>query len=91
MTVSIALELLPEHLKPQPVFLCIDDTMAAKLGKQFEDMSKLFDHAAHNGYSYLNGHCFVSLMLYVPVWRGVRSRTWQSPLATACGRMRSPN
>ena len=30
-------------------------------------MSKLFDHAAHNGSNYLNGHCFVSLMLCVPV------------------------
>lgn len=34
----------------------------------FEDVSKLFDHAAHNGTNYLNGHCFVSLMLCVPVW-----------------------
>ena len=70
VTASMALELVPERLKPQPVFLCIDDTMAAKSGKQFEDVSKLFDHAAHNGCSYLNGHCFVSLMLCVPVWRG---------------------
>ena len=29
----------------------------------FEDVSKLFDHAAHNGSNYLIGHCFVSLML----------------------------
>jgi hypothetical protein len=34
----------------------------------FENVSKLFDHAAHNGCNYLNGHCFVSLMLCVPVW-----------------------
>ena len=26
-------------------------------------MSKLFDHAAHNGSNYLNGHCFVSLAI----------------------------
>lgn len=42
--------------------------MVSKFGKKFEDVSKLFDHVAHNGSNYLNGHCFVSLMLCVPVW-----------------------
>ncbi|MEQ2372538.1 hypothetical protein WMO28_16795, partial [Blautia sp. CLA-JM-H16] len=37
-------------------------------GLKFENVSKLFDHAAHNGSNYLNGHCFVSLMLCIPVW-----------------------
>lgn len=69
VTASMALKLIPGHLKTQPVFLCIDDTLAAKFGKKFEDVSILFDHAAHNGSNYLNGHCFVSLMLCVPVWR----------------------
>lgn len=69
VTASMALKLVPQHLKSQPVFLCIDDTLVAKFGKKFEDVSKLFDHAAHNGSNYLNGHCFVSLMLCVPVWR----------------------
>ena len=27
----------------------------------------MFDHAAHNGSNYLKGHCFVSLMLHVPL------------------------
>lgn len=69
VTAAMALKLIPERLKSQPVFLCINDTMVAKFGKKFEDVSKLFDHAAHNGSNYLNGHCFVSLMLCVPVWR----------------------
>lgn len=72
VTASMALRLIPERLRSQPVFVCIDDTMAAKFGKKFEDVSTLFDHAAHNGSNYLNGHCFVSLMLYVPVWRDRR-------------------
>lgn len=80
VTAAMALKLVPERLKPQPVFLCIDDTMAAKSGKRFEDVSKLFDHAAHNGCSYLNGHCFVSLMLCVPVWRGRRVSYLAVPL-----------
>ena len=52
------------------VFLCVDDTMVSKFGTKFENVSKLFDHAAHNGSNYLNGHCFVSVMLCVPVWNG---------------------
>ena len=66
-TAGMALKLIPEKLPSQPVFLCIDDTMVAKSGKKFEYASKLFDHAAHNGPNYLNGHCFVSVMLCVPV------------------------
>ena len=67
-TASMALKLIPENLRTQPVFLCIDDTIVPKYGKKFEDVSKLFDHSAHNGSGYLNGHCFVSVMLCVPVW-----------------------
>ena len=70
VTARMALNLVSQSLRSQPVFLCIDDTMSAKFGKKFENVSKLFDHAAHNGSSYLNGHCFVSLMLCVPVWKG---------------------
>ena len=68
VTAKLALRLVPADLRSQPLFLCIDDTMVSKFGKKFEDVSKLFDHAAHNGSNYLNGHCFVSLMLCVPVW-----------------------
>lgn len=67
VTASMALKLIPDTLKSDPVFLCVDDTMVPKSGKKFEQVSKLFDHAAHNGSNYLNGHCFVSLMLCVPV------------------------
>lgn len=69
VTARLALRLVPAGLRSQPLFLCIDDTMVSKFGKKFEDVSKLFDHAAHNGSNYLNGHCFVSLMLCVPVWK----------------------
>lgn len=40
--------------------------MVEKYGAEFQACFKLFDHAAHNGFSYLNGHCFVSIMLHVP-------------------------
>ena len=67
-TAKLAMWIIPDSLKSQPVFLCIDDTMVSKFGKKFENVSKLFDHAAHNGSKYLNGHCFVSVMLCIPVW-----------------------
>lgn len=68
VSARLALRLIPDFLDTQPVFLCIDDTMVLKFGKKFEDVSKLFDHAAHNGSNYLSGHCFVSVMLCVSVW-----------------------
>ena len=52
-TVRTALHLIPDLLKTQPVFLCIDDTMVTKFGTKFENVSKLFDPAAHNGSNYL--------------------------------------
>ena len=67
-TASMALKLIPKSLETQPVFLCMDDTIVPKYGKKFEDVSKLFAHSAHNGSGYLNGHCFVSVMLCVPMW-----------------------
>ena len=80
VTAGMALKLIPEKLDTQPVFLCIDDTMVPKFGKKFEDVSKLFDHAAHNGSSYLNGHCFVSVMVCVPVWNKGRIHYLSVPL-----------
>lgn len=68
VTASMALKLIPNSLETQPVFLCVDDTIVPKFGKKIENVSKLFDHAAHNGRSCLNGHCFVSVSLCVPVW-----------------------
>lgn len=80
VTAHMALALIPDSLGTQPVFLCIDDTMIAKFGKKFEDVSTLFDHAAHGGANYLNGHCFVSLMLCVPVWNKNRIAYLSVPL-----------
>lgn len=100
VTARMALKLVPDDLATQPVFLCIDDTMVSKFGRKFESVSTLLDHAAHGGANYLNGHCFVSLMLCVPVWNQGRIaylsvplgyRMWQkkeSKLALAAGMVR---
>ena len=72
--------MIPDSLATQPIFLCVDDTMVAKAGTRFENVSKLFDHAAHNGSNYLNGHCFVSIMLCIPVWKNDRVSYLSLPL-----------
>ena len=55
-------------------------SIAFRLVPDFEDVSLLFDHAAHRGSSYLNGHCFVSLMLCVPVWKADKISWLSVPL-----------
>ncbi|MDO4339067.1 MAG: transposase [Eubacteriales bacterium] len=69
ITVSKALRAVPGPLEDQPLFLSIDDTMVEKSGTHFELCSKLYDHAAHNGSNYLNGHCMVSLLISFPVYQ----------------------
>ena len=85
VTARMALKLIPKILENQPVFLCIDDTMVPKFGRKFENVSTLFDHAAHNGSNYLNGHCFVSVMLCIPVWNKRKPRHRISYLAIPLG------
>ena len=85
-TASVALNLIPENLKLQPIFLCIDDTMVSKFGKTFKKIPAIFGHATHNSSNYLNEYCFVSVMLSVPLFfcstwiphvaeKGVKTRT----------------
>ena len=66
-TVRLALSAIPSDLADAPLFLSVDDTIIAKAGQCFDFVSKLFDHAMHTGSAYVNGHCFVSLMLSVPI------------------------
>lgn len=49
-------------------------------GTKFENVPKLFDHTAHNGSNYLNGHCFVSIMLCVPVCNNGKNSYLSIPL-----------
>ena len=81
VSASLAIKTIPYKLSLQPVFICIDDTMVEKAGTKFDGVSKLFDHAAHNGSNYLNGHCFVSLTLCVPVWKDGKSQISYLPVS----------
>lgn len=66
-TAELACSLIPAALQNEPVFLSVDDTTVPKFGKKFDAVSLLHDHACHTGKPYVNGHCFVSLTLSVPV------------------------
>lgn len=71
VTVKIALSLIPEELKPfATIFLTTDDTLQAKFGEKFDCRFHLFDHTSKNGSSYLEGHCFVSLVINIPLFCG---------------------
>lgn len=78
--IRILISLIPHTLRKQPIILSIDDTMTEKYGDHFEYCSVLFDHAAHNGNLYLNGHCFVSLMISVPVMENEKIRYLSVPV-----------
>jgi hypothetical protein len=67
-TVKIAISHIPEEIKSKiTIFLIIDDTLQAKFGDKFDCYGKLFDHTKHDGTSYLNGYCFVSLVISIPI------------------------
>lgn len=50
-----------------PFILGCDDTTIKKFGKHFFGVGTLFDHSSHEKNKYINGHCFVSCCLKVPV------------------------
>lgn len=81
VTVSKDLKAVPVQLDAQPLFLSIDDAMVEKKGEKFGLRSKLFDHAAHNGSNYLDGHCMVSILLSFPVLAGSSIRYLSVPLS----------
>jgi len=67
VTLRLAIGVMDEETAKLPVVLLIDDTLQAKFGTKFECYATMFDHAKHNGSSYLKGHCFVALAVCVPV------------------------
>jgi hypothetical protein len=67
VTLRKALSIVDAKLGKLPILLLLDDTLQAKFGTKFECYSTMFDHAKHNGSSYLKGHCFVALAVCVPV------------------------
>jgi hypothetical protein len=79
-TLRKAIGIIEEKLTKLPVLLLLDDTLQAKFGTKFECCGKMFDHAKHNGSSYLSGHCFVALAIAVPVTLGNRLKYLTVPV-----------
>ncbi len=70
-TIKKALSLIPSSMSQKiTIYLIVDDTLQPKFGQHFESCSTLFDHANHDGQSYINGHCFVSLAMSIPIITG---------------------
>ena len=68
MLASTSLSIIPESLAQEPVVIAIDDTTIAKFGKKFADIQYLYDNSIHDSQNRMvNGHCFVSLTMSVPV------------------------
>ena len=63
-----------------PIFIAIDDSLVEKKGESFEYREKLFDHAGKNGGNYLNGHCFVSVVLQLTLISGSTTHYVRVPL-----------
>lgn len=68
MLAKMSLSIIPESLAKEPVVIAIDDTTIAKFGKKFAGVQYLYDHSIHDSKNRMvNGHCFVSLTMSVPV------------------------
>ena len=49
------------------LFFSIDDTIFEKFGKKFEFIANLFDNSAHDERKYKNAHCWVAIVLSLPI------------------------
>ncbi|OCL26231.1 hypothetical protein U472_09470 [Orenia metallireducens] len=66
-TLRIVLNLINVSQRDTTIFLSIDDTLQAKYGNKFDCYYRIFDHTSRTGSSYLKGHCFVSLVINIPL------------------------
>ncbi|MFT9493717.1 IS701 family transposase [Anaerosolibacter sp.] len=80
ITVGIAVSLIPDTLKNSTIFLTIDDTLQVKFGDHFDCYFQHFDHANKTGSSYLQGHCFVSLIINIPLSYQGKTRILSLPV-----------
>ena len=80
-----ALQIISPALRNEPIFLSIDDTTIEKFGKHFDAVSTLHDHAHHGGKKFVNGHCFVSITMSVPVLKQKHGKTSIDYLAVPLG------
>ena len=73
-----------EVIRSLPILIIFDDTLVEKIGDKFELICKLYDHNRKNGSNYLKGHCFVSLVVGIPIRQNGKAKYIKVPL---CHRM----
>lgn len=66
-TVTLLLEIIPQELENEKIFLIVDDTLQEKFGDKFAGHNTFFDHVRRNNSSYLKGNTFVCLAISIPV------------------------
>jgi hypothetical protein len=87
----MVIDLRSAECSPFPIILAVDDTLVDKHGIKFEYYAMLYDHAHHDSKYYIFGHCFVSLVVSVPVYiPGIGrdmdiSPTFRSRVDSGCG------
>ena len=62
-TVEKALKLIYDT--SSPIYLALDDTLIAKVGKHFEKVKLLFNHADHSGKPYVNSSRLSMIFLLI--------------------------
>lgn len=77
----MAISLIPNTLKKTTtIYLIIYDTLQAKFGEKFDCYEKLFDHTSKNRSSYLNGQCFISLAIAIPITHNTKINYLKLPI-----------
>ena len=77
----MSISLIPNTLKKTTtIYLIIDDTLQAKFGEKFDCYEKLFDHTSKNRSSYLNGQCFISLAIAIPITHNTKINYLKLPI-----------
>lgn len=66
--VQQAVQLIPKELSQVPILISVDDTNISKYGKFFDFSGRIYDHSSKAQNKYIHGHCFVTLILSIPVF-----------------------
>ena len=76
--IRLALRCIPAEYEDAPILLAVDDTLVEKEGSHFAHRERLFDHSGYRDKKenkeksqerkghFINGHCFVSLIMLIP-------------------------
>ena len=76
--IRLSLRCIPAEYEDAPILLAVDDTLVEKEGSHFAHRERLFDHSGYRDKKndkensqerkghFINGHCFVSLVMLIP-------------------------